>query len=397
MPGPADLFAQIEARDTATSDDGGGGGGRNAMLAQMLTRKGPPPAAVAAAAAAPPAAAPAATATTTKSNTSIEFGDQPYVYDVAQEAFLFAAHCAPSGSERLSSIWTTPSLATDAYGNAETDIVVPLAACVYRMTDYTYAKKEPVSVTRCVLKLGVLRCLARECRNLNNLLWHRLDPAAPYFGSMEEDELGKTRFMELLSNCGVYQKVSEIILTRAGKVTAENKAGQNKRHRQQQLEQPYGDSDDDETVVLNDKPINKNPCRIPQVRVDGLEEFLAEIEKIVPALAEARREIDETQMVSFYPGLGELFTPGSKLTCFPDGTCACGVLWLHRRLLSMSHLIKTPFLCLFFPRPNQAWKVRRWDVKSYSAGTMKNSTRPPTRSNAASSWWWSSLFPWEKN
>jgi hypothetical protein len=172
-------------------------------------------------------------------------------YDESQEAFLFD----------LSST-ATPILAEDSYGQADTDIVVPLAPCVYRMTDHTLAKKEPVLLRRCVLKLGVLRCLARECDNLNQLLWHRLHPKKSQAaqlkvpklwedgkddkqdeagkslsqsqqhdglgGSIEEDELGKARFMELLSNCGVYQKVSELLLQRAAQA-ADEVASRNKQ------------------------------------------------------------------------------------------------------------------------------------------------------------------------
>lgn len=113
-----------------------------------------------------------------------------------------------------------PLLTADKFGNAEVDILVPLAPCVYRMTDYTIAKKQPIEVRRCILKLGVLRCLQRECNTINKLLWSRLGPVDAFpgivdldgddegvggrqiGGSIEEDELGKIRFMELLSNCG---------------------------------------------------------------------------------------------------------------------------------------------------------------------------------------------------
>ena len=40
--------------------------------------------------------------------------------------------------------------------------------------------------------------------------------------------------------------------------------------------------------------------------VEGLKEFLEELEARSPDLAVARSEIEETQTVSFYPGLGEL-------------------------------------------------------------------------------------------
>ena len=75
-----------------------------------------------------------------------------------------------------------------------------------------------------------------------------------------------------------------------------------------------------------------------QVRVDGLDEFLQAIETNFPDLEQARKEIEETQSVSFYPGLGELFTPGSKLVCHPDGMegsplgCSCVQSWYAEEL-----------------------------------------------------------------
>jgi len=168
---------------------------------------------------------------------------------------------------------TTPRLA-DAKDNAE--IVVPLAPCVYRMTDYTFSKKEPISLSRIVNKLGVLRCLERECGQLNRLITSRIEAST----GLDEEELGKSRFMELLSNCGIFQKVSELILPKCNASSYE---------------------------------------KAPRVRVEGLSEFLQTVEDLVPALASARNEIQETQTVSFHPGLGELFCPGSKLVCFPDG------------------------------------------------------------------------------
>ena len=160
-------------------------------------------------------------------------------FDASSETFLFD----------LRHEHTSPRLLPDSH-----DIGVPLAPCVYRMTDYTLAKKEPVALKRCLLKLGVLRCLQRECANLNRLLWHRFappvssspptqPPAPPNLavageengdkkkkksaeepqqappGSLEEEELGKIRFMELLSNCGVFQKVSELILLKTGQAS----------------------------------------------------------------------------------------------------------------------------------------------------------------------------------
>jgi hypothetical protein len=133
-------------------------------------------------------------------------------------------------------------------------------------------------------------------------------------GSMEEDELGKVRFMELLSNC----KMSEMILQRTGKVS--------------------------DAVSKNKKEGNdKNSYRIPQIRVDGLADILKAVDDISPSLQQARKEIEESQSVSFHPGLGELFTPGSKLLCHP------------------------------------AWRESRWAVHVFSHGTPKNSTRQQTK------------------
>jgi len=184
--------------------------------------------------------------------------------------------------------------------DVESAVVVPLTPCVYRMTDYTMGKKEPITTRACVLKLGVLRCLQRECKTLNTLLRNRFtsssseDDEVPPPGALEEDELGKTRFMELLSNCGVYQKVSELVLHVAG--------------------QTHHDLMEQRKTGNNNKVI-----RIPQVDVEQLDEFLETLDTLVPELARSRKEIEETQSVSFYPGLGEFFTPGSKILCFPDG------------------------------------------------------------------------------
>lgn len=116
-----------------------------------------------------------------------------------------------------------------------------------------------------------------------------------------------------MKNIGVFQKVSELILKRGG-VTHER-------------------------VTKNDKIADdSNPYQIPQVRVDGLDEFLEELEKLNPSLKKARDEIEETQTVSFYPGLGELFTPGAKLVCHPEGMegsplgCSCVQSWYTEEL-----------------------------------------------------------------
>ncbi|KAL7489335.1 hypothetical protein ACHAW6_014943 [Cyclotella cf. meneghiniana] len=206
---------------------------------------------------------------------------------------------------------TDAHLAPDAHANPSVDVVVPLAPCVYRMTDHTFHKGEPLRIERCINKLGVLRCLRRECDELNSLIWGRIGPPDDKWlelpttettemrhsydrRTLEEDELGKTRFMELLSSCGVYQRVSELVLTQCH--NAFERVTKNITHG-------------------NDK----NPFGIPQIHVEGLEEFLQTMEDLVPALAIARKEIAETNTVSFHPGLGELFVPGSPLLCHPEG------------------------------------------------------------------------------
>jgi hypothetical protein len=177
------------------------------------------------------------------------------------------------------------------------------------MTDYTYNKKEPIALNRIVNKLGVLRCLRRECGVLNSLIWERIHPnkldmplslseddAITMMQSsvLEEDELSKSRFMELLSSCGVYQPVTELILTQCHNASELVRKKMKNGH-------------------------DNNPYLVPNIRVEGLTEFLQEIEALVPSLAGARSEIEETQTVSFHPGLGELFTPASKLICYPEG------------------------------------------------------------------------------
>lgn len=356
MPGPGDLLAQIQSRG---SDEGGGG----------RSAGGGPPAGLMAALQAKQAKGPAAgdkksnlttkgkgVTTSAASPPSVEIPEgKLFIYDEALEAFLF------SFQEQD----TSPAWIDDVHGNNNTDLLVPLAPCVYRMTDYTLAKKEPILISRCVNKLGVLRCLARECRNLNRLLWHRLNPAGnttttlPQFsklwdddndddgknddkqksserenvlfqgGSIEEDELSKARFMELLSNCGVYQKVSELLLQKAAKVA---------------------DQVAEDWKSGKVKTDNKNPYRVPQIQVKGLDELLEQIERFVPELKQARDEILNTQSVSFYPGLGELFVPGSKLLCYPEGMegtpvgCSCVQSWYAEDINKATNTVKRRFV-----------------------------------------------------
>jgi hypothetical protein len=226
----------------------------------------------------------AAASSTSKVKTSVIPDGKLFIFNKETSSFLF---------DLSSPHAINPRLASDKHSNPQVDIIVPLAPCVYRMTDYTYNKKEPILLDRCVNKLGVLRCLARECRVLNSLIWERIHPTGPS-GVIEEDELSKARFMELLSSCGVYQSVSELILTQC--------------HNASEFVQKK-----------SEKGNSHNPFLIPQIRVEGLDEFLEEIENLIPALAVARTEIEDMQTVSFHPGLGELFTPGSRLICYPEG------------------------------------------------------------------------------
>jgi hypothetical protein len=187
------MLAQIQARK-GDEESSAPPAGPN-PLAAMLQARGKGPAALA--------------ATKPKKETPktpLKEGDGPFSYDSTLQAFLFFG-----AGDTVDSF--APKLVPDLHGQADTDILVPLAPCMYRMTDYTFAKKEAVTLKQCIIKLGVLRCLSRECNNLNNLLQHR-----NYRSSLEEEELGKSRCMELLSSCGVYQKVSELILKRAGHV-----------------------------------------------------------------------------------------------------------------------------------------------------------------------------------
>ena len=377
MPGPGDLFAQIQAKrqeEDSTAEDGPKKAiGPGALLAQLQARNassGPPPSAAAAAAAtstmkkqsatagtSTPNSSSTTTATTGSSTTPKIPEGALFQYEESIEAFYFV-HDNPT--------LLNPRLCDDAYGNVDTDIRVPLAPCVYRMTDYTLAKKEPITLERCVLKLGVLRCLERECHNLNRLLWSRFNPmknqrpTKPNFvplweddkndqtdavvdplravlhhvRPMEETELGKARFMELLSNCGVYQKVSELILQRVGQVEVD--VSEAIKHPNK--DQPWKSN------------TTKNPFRIPQVHVEGLTEFLQQVDRLVPALQQARDEIEQTQTVSFYPGLGELFCPGSKLLCYPEGMegsplgCSCVQSWYAEELNKATNKMKRRFV-----------------------------------------------------
>lgn len=301
-PPPAHLAA-------LTANKAGGGGGSKpkgpaGLMAAMQAKQ------------AAAAAAPAAPAAKKPPKPTCPDG-KLFVYDESLDSFL------------VNHSKDTPCLTQDDHGNADTNILVPLAPCVYRMTDYTLAKKEPILLKRCVLKLGVLRALQRECENLNLLLWSRLSPSTDHKShALEEDELGKARFMELVSNCGVFQKVSELVLTRAGQVAANLEA----------KPEPVKTGNDD------------NPFCIPQVKVEGLDDFLREVDRLNPSLQQARDEIKDTQTVSFYPGLGELFCPGSRLLSYPEGMegspvgCSIVQSWYVEELNKATNKMKRRFI-----------------------------------------------------
>ena len=267
-PPPAGLLAQIKAKkndETGGPPMSGGRSNNKSLLAAIQQRS-----AVANSPATAKEGIPAEKDVPQNDNSAAPGGGKLYAFNDETNAFVF---------DFTSRDATTPRLA----GAKGAEIVVPLAPCVYRMTDYTFSKKEPISLSRIVNKLGVLRCLERECGQLNRLIASRVEAGR----SLEEEELGKSRFMELISNCGIFQKVSELILPRCNAKSYDGKA-------------------------------DSSNC-VPRVRVEGLSEFLERVEDLVPALASARKEIRETQTVNFHPGLGELFCPGSQLVCFPDG------------------------------------------------------------------------------
>lgn len=262
---------------------------------------------------------------------------QVFEFDPTLQSFLFfGEHDKPTtgstgggGGDRK----FVPTLIEDKFGNLDTDISVPLAPCIYRLCDYTYLKKEPILLSKCIIKLNVLRCLLRECQNLNALLKHR-----NYFNTFEEEEIGKTRFMELLSNCGICQLVSELLLKRSGQVFDAMK-----KQQQQQ-------ATTNKTKQNQHQHNNKNPYRIPQIHVYELQEFLQSIDTYFPELEKARQEIYKEQSVSFYPGLGELFCPGSKLICHPEGMegmpmgCSCVQSYYAEDFNKATNTIKRRFI-----------------------------------------------------
>ena len=305
-PPPANLLAQIQAKKgNKDGPKSTAEGTNNALLAAIQKRQ-----------------ADASAATNGVATKKAEEGVPPSSIDnknmnIVPDGKLFIYN---SPNESFQFDLTSPN-AVQPHVSSSTDessiIVVPLAPCVYRMTDYTYSKKEPILLSRCVNKLGVLRCLANECKVLNKLLEARLDGG----GTIEESELGKVRFMELLSNCGVYQKISELIIGRCNAVS--------------------------DRVA---KEGGEMGCKGVQVVVEGLSDFLQTIEELVPALAVAREEIATTQTVSFHPGLGELFRPGAQLICHPDGMegtalgVSCVQSWYDEELNRATNKVKRRFI-----------------------------------------------------
>ncbi|KAL7535480.1 hypothetical protein ACHAXR_006515 [Thalassiosira sp. AJA248-18] len=334
-PPPANLLAQLQSKTKSGGDDnkngsktkanaianpfGGGGNSNNALLAAIQSRQQSAAAAAAAASSTTTAATNGVTAATKSSIANAAASSSPlppgklFIYNQETESFQFDTTTNPAAS--------AARLAPDMHGNPNVDIIVPLAPCVYRMTDYTYSKREPILLSRCVNKLGVLRCLLRECGELNALLWSRLSPRTTtgggggggIGGTMEESELGKARFMELLSNCGVYQEISDLIVQRCN--DASDRVAKGGGH----VSDGNGDGDEKTNNSIQSNNNKNNPYCIPQIRVDGLASFLQTIEDLVPSLSNARLEITNTQTVSFHPGLGELFSPGARLICHPDG------------------------------------------------------------------------------
>lgn len=272
-PPPADLLAQIKSKQRSPEDGNATASASNSSSLPKRSVGGPPNNALLAAIQAKSnnKVAKPQTKAAAADPTEIIPSDELFMYNPSNESFQL----------NLTSNFTEPKLLREE-GSNNTVIVVPLAPCVYRMTDYTYSKKEPILLSRCINKLNVLRCLQRECDQLNLLLENRLsiNNNNNNVGTIEEDELSKTRFMELLSNCGVYQKISELILQCCNDT------------KQKIMETGGGGGGGSVGKKIH----------VPQVKVDGLLEFLQKIEELSPSLAVAREEIRNTQSVSFHPG-----------------------------------------------------------------------------------------------
>jgi len=330
----SDMFAQIKAARSSQGDGGGDDdnarhpspqpGAVNPLAAMLKARSKQPP---------PQQGGPSPptdgggkpTTSTTKPPPAplCKTGDGPFSYDESSRAFLFFQR--DDGPDAF-----VPELVPDRYGNVDVDVAVPLAPCVYRLLDLTLLKKQPVQLDECLLKLGILRCLQREVAAMNRFLKYR-----DYHMSLEEDELNKIRAMELLSKCGISQKASELVLKRAAAVADRIKRTEDRSESQ------HGDGDDAK---------ERNQYKIPQIRVDGLDDMLAAIEGECPELVAARKEIERDQVVSFYPGLGELYSPGSTLVCFPEGLegsplgCTCIQSWYTQELNQATKQVRRRFV-----------------------------------------------------
>lgn len=304
-PPPINLLAELKAKKGGNDDSNTKNAGLMAALKSRSAAAGPPTTS-SMSASTPHHHKKKLTKHKTTTDTSFEFVEE------MQSFLLFSEgqrHDDDSFSPRLKRPPTNSS--------SSVILRVPLAPCVYRMCDYTFAKQEAVELKRCLLKLGVLRSLERELATLNALLRERLknnnDKSSP---SLEEDELHKTRFMELISSCGVSQKVSELLLKECGSATESS----------------------------------ETPSAAPQVEVEHLSEFLQEIDRLTPSLAAARHEIESKQTVSFFPGLGELFSPGSRVVSFPEGMegsplgCSCVQCWYSEEENKATGKIKQRFV-----------------------------------------------------
>lgn len=201
-----------------------------------------------------------------------------FQYESTIESFLFFTESQHHTDFKVELV------AANGNDNQSQMLRIPLAPCVYRLCDVTLAKKEPIRLRQCLFQLNVLRCLKRECGLLNERTEQQQGTSKVVW---EESSLRQMRFMELLSNCGVYQQVLDLLL--------------------------------------------KNPTA--SVEVDGLDDFLAKIESLEPQLRSSTTPPAAADTISFFPGIGELYTPGTKLLCHPEGLdgtpvgCTCVQGW----------------------------------------------------------------------
>mmetsp|Transcript_47093 Transcript_47093/g.53493 ORF Transcript_47093/g.53493 Transcript_47093/m.53493 type:complete len:1005 (-) Transcript_47093:204-3218(-) len=171
-----------------------------------------------------------------------------------------------------------------------TCIEIPFAPLMYRTCDYTFEKavrsQQTITLTECVRKLGILRALHQEHQHFNLLLGSRRDNPID-----DEEVYSKTRFMELISNYGsgvLARQVIDLLLK--------------------------------ETTKAADRYQKVKSTGVVWVTIPGLKKLLHIVEETCRLQFEtARHEIQQLESVSFYPGLGELFCPGSRLITYPDG------------------------------------------------------------------------------